>query len=376
MSWTMNHSQSEQYASLAELAVRQGDADRAVALYKLAAEAEVRALVDLDKSKKRTLGITAVSAASLWYKAHESIKAQTVAHQWLATGELPSFAIEQLQSLLQTIWSDIAYEKVGVKFTKGEVLVSLSGGEVVVGGAPLDLILRKVDEVRGFFYRTVELLLNIPLRKRGAPLREIQEQCRPWLFQAPPGSYQFAVRVEQPKQMDLFEDAIPRVEEITRKFLEIVKASIEDPEEELIKVVPDPDYRSTFLKLTRNLAPTGRSFEKLEIKPTTGIDFRPIVMVTGMRDLINETIRSTVLPQQLQPPQEAFQLRGVLRALHLDEDWLKVDITGDNPAQHVIYGAGEAIDDVVGPMVNRPVIVDVVRYGKKKLYFRDIQAIE
>lgn len=376
MSWTMNHSKSEHYASLAELEAKQGDAERAAELYRLAAEAEMLALADLDKSKKRTLGITAVSAASLWYKAHDFQKAQTVAHQWLATDLLPAFAINQLQTLVQTIWGEIALEKAGVKFTKGEVIVSVSGGEVVIGGAPLDLILRKVDQVRGIFYRTVEMLLNLPLRKHGPPCWEIQEQCRPWLFQAPAGSYQFAVRVERPRQMKLFEDAVPKVEKVTKKFLEIVKGSAEDPEGELAKVVPDPGYRSTFLKLTRNLAPTGKSFGKLEIKSVGDIDFRPIVLMPGSREAINDTLKKSTKPRQPSEQEEPFQIRGILRALHLDEDWLEVHTTGETPESIHIHDTGDVIDDVVGPMVNRPVIVDVVKGRKGRLNFRDIQSDE
>jgi hypothetical protein len=372
----MNHSKSEHYASLAELAAKQGDAERATELYRLAAEAEMLALADLDTSKKRTLGITAVSAASLWYRGHDFQKAQTVAHQWLATDLLPVFAINQLQTLIQTIWGEIALEKAGVKFTKGEVIVSVSGGEIVIGGAPLDLILRKVDEVRGIFYRTVEMLLNLPLRKHGPPCWEIQEQCRPWLFQAPAGSYQFAVRVEQPRQMKLFEDAVPKVEKVIKKFLEIVKGSAEDPESELANVVPDPGYRSTFLKLTRNLAPTGKSFGKLEIKSAGDIDFRPIVLMPSSREAINDTLKKSTIPRKPSKQEEPFQIRGILRALHLDKDWLEVHTTGETSESIQIHDTGDVIDDVVGPMVNRPVIVDVVKGRRGRLNFRDIQSDE
>lgn len=372
----MNHSQSEHYASLAEIATKQGDTDRANELYRLAAQAEMVALDELDKSKKRTLGITAVSATSLWYKAQDFRQAQNVAHRWLATDLLPTFAIEQLQSLLQTMWSEIVREKAGVKFTKGEVLVSVSGGEVVVGGAPLDLILSKVDQVRGLFYRTVEMLLDLPLRKHGLPNPEIQEQCRPWLFQAPPGSYQFAVRVEQPRQLKLFEDGAPKVEEVTTKFLEILKASVEDPVTYLAEVVPDAEYRSTFLKLTRNLAPTGKSFEKLEIKSAGGIQFQPIIMVPSSREAINDTIKAATPRRQPRTQQGPLQIHGILRGLHLDDDWLQIDTIGDDQREIKVYGAGDVIDDVVGPMVNRPVIVDVARGPRGRLYFRDVQSDE
>lgn len=98
----------------------------------------MRALESLDRSKVRTLGITTVSAASLWFKAREYKRAQAVAGQGLAATSMPAFAIDQLQSLLQTIWNEEARAKSGLQFIEGEVLVSVSGGEVVTGGAPVD----------------------------------------------------------------------------------------------------------------------------------------------------------------------------------------------------------------------------------------------
>ncbi len=111
----MHHSESERFASLAEIAIRERDFDRAVQLYREAAEKEMLALADLDQNKVRTVGITAVSAASLWYKAKEFSLAQNVAHQWLGSERLPSFAKEQLKLILQNIWSDELREKSGIQ---------------------------------------------------------------------------------------------------------------------------------------------------------------------------------------------------------------------------------------------------------------------
>ena len=66
-----------------------------------------------------------------------------------------------------------------------------------------------------------------------------------------------------------------------------------------------------------------------------------------------------------------------MRALHLDQDWLEItsdSSTGQKPIR--IYEAGETVDDVVGPMVNREVLIDafVTRDGRHLL--RDIQAAE
>ena len=103
MSWAIHHSQSEELASQAEVSLRKGDRESARDLYRLSAEAEEHALEALDSSKTRTLGITVVSATSLWLKAEALQQAECMACRWLASGLLPAFATAQLQELLQTM---------------------------------------------------------------------------------------------------------------------------------------------------------------------------------------------------------------------------------------------------------------------------------
>lgn len=378
MSWLMHHSRSEELASQAEAALKQGDPVSASTFYQLAAEAEVLALSALDQSKKRTLGITAVSAASLYIKGKKIRHAEQIAYQWLASDKLPSFAINQLQSILQTIWNEKVFRKAGIEFVKGGVLVSVGGGLIVPGGAPLDLIHRKVDEVRNLFYRVIEMLLNRPFRRRGAPGSDIQEQFRPWLLQAPPGSYQFAVRVQKPAQMQLFPDGTPEVEEVTQKFFEVVEATAQETHEDLEKLVSNSEYRESFLKLTRNLAPTGKSFNRLEIKSAADLEARPIVFLPESRKAINKTLKISKKPIDIDKEGELKeeQLTGILRGLHLDKDWIEINIPERDNETVRIFQTGDVIDDIVGPMVNQRVIIDVAVKPNGTCLFRDIQSDE
>ena len=368
--------QSENLAGLAEVALRQHDVQRAVELYKLAAQQETLAINFIDPSKVRTLGITAVSAASLWYKAGEYQQSQIVIYRALATGTLPLFAVDELQGLLQSIWYEETLRKSGVQFTPGEVLVSVSGGEIVTGGAPLDLILRKVDEIGRLFYRTIEMLLHKPFRRRGAPSPEIQEQFRPWLFQAPAGSYQFAVRIEKPKQLSLFPDDGPTIDLITNSFLNIVRASAEDPQGQLAELVPNREYREIFLKLTRNLAPTGKVFGRLDIKPSSDLVTTPIALLPASREVISGALRSPELRPKEPDDVKEIQIRGMLRGLQLDNDWIEVNQSGPEQRTIRIFEAGDAVDDLIGPMVNHQVIVSVVERSSGRFAFRDIQTEE
>ncbi len=107
------------------------------------------------------------------------------------------------------------------------------------------------------------MLLKRPIRRRGGPPLEVLSMFRAWLIQVPAGSYQFAVRVEQPPQMDLWEQP-PEIGQITETFFTVLNAATADPERQLQNVVPDEGYRDVFLSLSRNLAPTGKSYEWVE----------------------------------------------------------------------------------------------------------------
>lgn len=386
MSWLVHHTRSEGYASQAEELRRRHEGNHAAELYRLAAEAEVNALDNLDPSKTRTIGITAVSAASLYFKAQEFLQARKIAHKLLATDLLPAFAIEELEDLLQVIRYEESRIKSGVQFIEGEVLVSVKGGEVLYGAAPLDLVLRKVDQISKFFYRTTEMLLDLPLRKRGNPTQDVRKYCDPWLFQAHPGSYQFSVQVRKPQDHEQLSfpgmsatDVELRVEQITKKFLDVIRAATQDPEGELIEVVPQEDYRKAFLKSAQDLAPplTGKTFNQIEIKSRSDDEPRSVILLPETRSVIEEVLKKS----EPEPPElteyKATSLRGTLRNLHLDDDWLEISIDG-KPQK--IYGAGEEIDDRVGPMVNRRIVAEVLersdRLADKKYSLRDLQLEE
>jgi hypothetical protein len=370
MTWAQWHAKSEQLASEAEVEIRRNDPHAAKALYLRAAETENWALLELDPTKTRTLGITAVSAASLWFKAQSFAKAEQLCYLMLSRGDLPEFAISQLRSLVQAIWTEHSKKEAKVTFIPGQVYVSVKGGEVVTGGAPLDLVVDKVQAIQSIFYRTIEEAQAMPLRTRGGPIREVQEACRPWLFQAPPGSYQFSVAIQNPAQKDFF-NATVEPSEIAERFLGILRATVSSDPAQLESLVPDAGYRSTFLKLARNLAPTGKSFERLEIR--SAIDANPVAMQSENRQVINATLRSLAKKPVAAEGVTEVTLQGILRAVDLDKDWIEVSVDGKS---HHINGVAEALDDVIGPMVNRRVIVRARRDAAQKYRFDDIELDE
>lgn len=375
MSWSDHHTSSEKLASEAQASHRRGEREVAERLYSEAAEQETKALQYLPEDKQRTRGITAVSAVALWYKARAFARAEEVALRELAAGLLPGFAKRQVQELLQIVWSVRSADAAGVRFVPGDILVSVKGGQIIHGGAPLDLILHKVEGIQATLFRTVEFLLNRPFRSRGAPVADVQEMFRPWLFQAPAGSYQFAVRVQEPLQQGLWEAERPTVERVTATFLRVLRAAADDPSSGMSQVVENAEYRGAFLNLTRNLAPTGKTFERLEIRDASSPSEPVVSFAAESRKQLNAVLRERRAKREVRPADEAVTLTGVLRAVHLDQDWLEVSVLEPQPAHIRIEDAGDALDDVVGPMVNRRVVVETVRRAGK-FHYRDIELDE
>ncbi len=352
MTWIQHHRESEDRASEAEACLCLGDRERARDLYALSARAEELALKKLHHSKVRTYGITAVSAASLYFKAGQLDCAERVAMEGMAFDGLPAFARHQLRHIVQVVWAEQERQTSGLCFVPGQLLVSVSGGQVVTGGAPLQPILDKVKAVESVHYRTAEFLSGTALRTRGPPSKQIQEKYRPWLFQASPGSYQFAVAIQDDNE-DMFG---PSGELVAEFFFKVLRLGCSGSDEDFSNAVPDAGYRETFLKLTRNLAPNGKVFESLEVKAAD--DSRVVKLDQQARKRVGERIRGLRKPDvSLRGQTHA----GVLRAVHLDKDWLEVAV-GDSRIK--VVGVGEQVDDVIGPFVNKRVLIYVASDGE------------
>jgi hypothetical protein len=370
MSWLDTHKQSEELAAEAHAARRTGNLELARKLFATAALFEERALESIEADQKpRTFGISAVSAVALYYKGGELARAEQLAHRCLANPSLLAFGVDQLRELLQTIWNEQAQAAAGIKFAPAQVTVAVDGGEVVRGGAPLDLVVERVQTVQAMFYRTTEFLKSLPLRKRGPATKPILDVCRPWLFQSVPGSYQFTVAIQGDSQADMFQQQNVSPDLVASTFMSILQSAATAPEDALPEIVPDPDYQQAFLKLTRNLAPSGRTFTQLEVRSSaTG---EPVLLTSDSRKAITGSIRKR---QESPDARRVETLQGVLRAVHLDKDWLDL-LLADGKSLHVV-GLGEALDDVIGPMVNHAVAVRVSVDAKGNYHFQDIELEE
>jgi hypothetical protein len=136
----------------------------------------------------------------------------------------------------------------------------------------------------------------------------------------------------------------------------VLEASVDGRGDRLAEIVPDEGYRNAFVRLTRNLAPTnGGAYSSLEIR--TAGDTSGVLVVEGARAELNKLLPRSTRPRSGVTAEPAT-VSGVLRAVHLDDDW--IEIVADSGAIR-IEGVQDAMDDVIGPMVNRRVTAQTVR---------------
>lgn len=371
MSWLEHHKESEQQAGNAEYHARMGENSNAMSSYRLAADAEERALDDLDKSKRRTYGITAVSAVALRFKARDYPAAQNLAHAHLGTGELPEFAQVQLRELLETMWDDLDRLRTGLRPSRSEIEFSLKGGTVLSGSAPADVVMGLVGRAEALVYRVTEYTHGLPHRTDRTVPPSVKSASQIRVAAATSGSYRFRLSIDAPAQMEMFgpQSSATAPSDVARASVGILRAGLDSPHVALPALVTDQAYRATFLKLARDLSPNGRRWNRLEIRSAAAD--QPITMNQQTRQALNEIIRASSRGSNGVGGQEET-ITGILRAVNLENDWLDV-VTSGEPSRIRIRGVGVTLDDQIGPMLNQPVIVTTVRRRGESRRLIDIE---
>ena len=132
-------------------------------------------------------------------------------------------------------------------------------------------------------------------------------------------------------------------------------------------MVPLPDYRRTFLKLTRNLAPDGQTCDRLDIRSPA--ESQAVSLDLGVRRNLGRIIRQ-IGQEQETPAAKRKLLRGILRALHLDQKWIELTVGNEHLR---ITSVRKEAGNMLGPLVNKPVTVHVsIAAGERR--FLDIES--
>lgn len=368
------HREAEHLSAEASKARVDGRSREAIDLYSRAAEAEEAALSAIGEDKTRTRSILSLSVASLLYKAERLEEAELRIFQLLGSRSLEPWADRQLRDLLQVV-SDERTLTIGLgrKYSGESIIVALRGGEIGSGTGPLDLILEKAAGFKSLLYRFAEWTGQYPLRRQGNPPKELMELIQARAMEPTPGSYRLEVRLTEPSQLSMFEAPKVNAEAVSNAMFKFLDHLVQGSASELEELVPQAEYRKAFLQLTRNIAPAGKRLKEVGIYRRRHDQIQSVYLTDAVAPKIREA-----LPRKKEDEQKPrVELTGILRALHLDRNWLVLIEKDGKPVK--CDTVHDMLDDVVGPMVNREVIVSGpmrMRSGLEKLLVEEIEVAD
>lgn len=368
------HNIAQELSLRAARLLAQGESEEAKRVFAEAAKHELEALAAVPPDKIKTRSVLSVSVASLLYKGGLLNEAELAIFRYLAEGDIDPWAEGQLRELLQVVMDErVLVSTLSRRYSGESITVSLRGGEIGAGTGPLDLILDKAVGFRSLLYRMAEWVGQFPLRQHGPPPRELQDLVYARAMEPAPGSYRLEIRLTEPVQPDLYQQTKVPPSLLSDSLFSFLERLTVGTPKDLEEFVPQPEYRRALLQLTRNVAPGGKRVKELGIYRQKDNVLQSVYLTDALPPKIRD-----VLPKRPESTAERnLTIQGILRALHLDRNWL--ELTLEDRSHITCDTVPEMLDDVVGPMVNRKVLVSGQmrqKRGKDRLLVSEIELVD
>lgn len=380
------HLQAMEYADDAFLAKKQGNAELAEQRFLEATKLESRAadLFPAEKDSEPTRSILYRSAASMAFHA----KDYSLASQLVARG-LGGFPPREIFEELTNLQEDIAFHKhisaKGSELSEDQLQMILYGEATGKGIIEIGLLLKRLEQLRTIFYRTVERLSNIPYRTSGAPSKKITDSYNLFLDAFIPGSFGVSLIIGEPaKQLPLFPEnnLLPEKIESEQIIDEVLTCfellQEEDTESLSARFQEKPEYLENFVGVARQMAPDGIDIKALGFSASSNGKERTVGLRKTKQELpISKTMLSTLEFDFSEiGEEERIQLDGVLRladSLSSRNNFGQVTLVSldNNKVRHSILVPLTQMQDVVQPYFEEYVTITVAKRGNN-LYFEDI----
>ncbi|MCC7106143.1 MAG: hypothetical protein IT307_13450, partial [Chloroflexi bacterium] len=244
------HRQAELLMGQADRLAIQGRMKEAAALYRDAGIAEAHAFELIPEERRKTRGIVAVSSVALFRKAGALDEAIRHAHAFLGRTDLPDFARDDLDRLLDEMKFERSVLLDGRSLLPGSYEWILRGPGVGAGMARLSTVAQKIDQVARYAVRVYEYLAGLPVRMAGPVSPEVRRAFDVIVSEPVAGSFRFCVRFTVPaRQLPLFDMVEPvRPEQIGETFGAILDTGSRAGTDALGEIVADQTYQDAFLR--------------------------------------------------------------------------------------------------------------------------------
>lgn len=348
------HRRSEELAFLAERAERTGDLARALDQYAESASLEEENAHAVPGDLPKIREIFAISAVALWLCAERWDEAARAGCAFLAQPhKLTPDGVREIKKLVERAWRTREVEQtLGKDGTFVSVEATLSGGLVRQGLAPSTLVAERRDVLAPLLVRVAEWRSHKKYRRAGPSTLATSYD----IFEAPAvgGSYSLRLYLGQTSQQML--DAVAASpKDVVDQLLGLAEAIAAGPDE-LRRMVEDEAYAKVFLRAFRDLAPDGRSVERVDLgSMARGRMTQAATLTPETRERLTTSLRR-------QGEEKPVSIDGVLKSVNLRgaEPRIGVDTTAGVRLFRIAKGEH---DDTIGPKLNRTVRI----LGRRRL---------
>jgi len=375
-----DYEKSQEHIVQAEKCLRENAIDAARDHFGRAANLQWHFVKSLAREHTRTISVYGLSAATLYYRAHNLDQAERVAHDLLAQYKLDHDYEEALRDLLSRIWNERDLERTGIEMTPGGLAVIFRKGRILQGIAPTDAVDVPLRSVLNLFRRLAAWCAQVPFTRRSLPIFE--EAFQTFASQPVRGSYRLDLYLARRKQAVLPLPGVthpePALKDVFSSFVSVVHSTAIADYDGLSTTVPDDNYRYAIVNLIRNIVPDGKQVGEIELRCLEAPKEHAVVLRPHHRPAVRRIARKI---QQERYPSARNELqtetfRGRLRAVDLDNNKLRLELQESSDRMD-FQKHEDILDDYLGPLLNKIVVI-TGRYKtrrKKTFVATDIELV-
>lgn len=350
-------------ADQAELAKRKGDSDGHRAHLRSALEDELRAakLVESERELEPTRSVLHRSAASLALECGEFRLAEQVIAAGLA-GDPPEEIADELRDLLEDVYFRRHLAVRGVELQPGEFQMSLEGDAVGFGIARSHEFVGRVRDIETIIYRTAERRLGREYRDAGRRTKSLSEELELYVSVPRAASLAVTFRLGQSAQMHL--PGVDLSSDVVTDFFDCISLLNSGDIEALKEQIPEDPYFRNFVGLAQKIAPDGDRVRTVGFTTSSPRGEQREVAMRRAKAELRESTRQAAVVEPVPASEPPSEIRGVLlEADATSQRQGRIEVVSDDGQHHRIEVPRGMMSDIVKPLFEEPVVVQVSMAG-------------
>ena len=377
------HSKAMNLAEQAFIASRSGETQAATELFQEALSLEEIAASSFEPvvESEPTRSVLYRSAAALAFHAKDFEAAEKL----IARG-LSGFPPPEIREELRALGDDVAFHHhialKGGALAGNEMQMTLWGNATGFGVISSDLLVKKLEQIRKIFFRTVERLTDQPYRTAGGPSKKTQETYGLYVNGFVPSSFGVTFSVGAPaEQLPLLPDHVPTKLEpqiIIDEVITCFELLQENEFDSLQDRFEDNQYYQNFVGIARQLAPDGNSIKGIGLATLNDGVERAVGLTKSKQELPGAVQVSAELTDDSPESGEIVYLTGTLKlanSLRTRGDFGTVELIDINNQRQTIQVPVTQMQDVVQPYFEEFVTITASKSGRS-LFYQDIELAE